>query len=105
MPGMKFMMYFMPIMMLFIFNSFSAALNYYYFISGLIGILTTIILRKTTNEPKLLAILEANKAKIKQQKGNKGTQGGLMAKLEALQKEQERLQKERQDRMNRMNKK
>ena len=100
MPGMKIMMYLMPIMFIFIFNSYSSGLNYYYFISGLIGILTTIILRKTTNEPKLLAILEANKAKIKQQKGNKGTQGGLMAKLEALQKEQERLQKERMDRMN-----
>ena len=100
MPGMKIMMYLMPVMFIFIFNSYSSGLNYYYFISGLIGILTTIILRKTTNEPKLLAILEANKAKIKQQKGNKGTQGGLMAKLEALQKEQERLQKERMDRMN-----
>ena len=66
----------------------------------MISILIMIILRKTTNEPKLLAILEANKIKIKQQKGNKGTQGGLMAKLEALQKEQERLQKERMDRMN-----
>ena len=100
MPGMKIMMYLMPVMFIFIFNSYSSGLNYYYFISGLIGILTTIILRKTTNEPKLLAILEANKTKIKQQKVNKGTQGGLMAKLEALQKEQERLQKERMDRMN-----
>ena len=100
MPGMKIMMYLMPVMFIFIFNSYSSGLNYYYFISGLIGILTTIILRKTTNEPKLLAILEANKAKIKQQKVSKGTQGGLMAKLEALQKEQERLQKERMDRMN-----
>ena len=100
MPGMKIMMYLMPVMFIFIFNSYSSGLNYYYFLSGLIGILTTIILRKTTNEPKLLAILEANKAKIKQQKGNKGTQGGLMAKLETLQKEQERLQKERMERMN-----
>ena len=95
MPGMKIMMYLMPVMFIFIFNSYSSGLNYYYFISGLISILIMIVLRKTTNEPKLLAILEANKAKIKQQKGNKGTQGGLMAKLEALQKEQERLQKER----------
>jgi len=100
MPGMKIMMYLMPVMFIFIFNSYSSGLNYYYFISGLIGILTTIILRKTTNEPKLLAILEANKAKIKQQKVSKGTQGRLMAKLEALQKEQERLQKERMERMN-----
>ena len=105
MPGMKIMMYLMPVMFIFIFNSYSSGLNYYYFISGLISILIMIVLRKTTNEPKLLAILEANKAKIKQQKGNKGTQGGLMAKLEALQKEQERLQRERQERLDRMNKK
>ena len=100
MPGMKIMMYLMPVMFIFIFNSYSSGLNYYYFISGLISILIMIVLRKTTNEPKLLAILEANRAKIKQQKGNKGPQGGLMAKLEALQKEQERLQKERMERMN-----
>ena len=101
MPGMKIMMYLMPVMFIFIFNNYSSGLNYYYFISGLISILIMIVLRKTTNEPKLLAILEANKAKIKQQKtGGKGAQGGLMAKLEALQKEQERLQKERMERMN-----
>ena len=105
MPGMKIMMYLMPVMFIFIFNNYSSGLNYYYFISGLISILIMIVLRKTTDENKLLAILEANKAKIKQQKGNKGTQGGLMAKLEALQKEQERLQRERQERMDRMNKK
>ena len=100
MPGMKIMMYLMPVMFIFIFNNYSSGLNYYYFISGLISILIMIMLRKTTNEPKLLAILEANRAKNKQQKSNKGTQGGLMAKLEALQKEQERLQKERMERMN-----
>ena len=101
MPGMKIMMYLMPVMFIFIFNNYSSGLNYYYFISGLISILIMIVLRKTTNEPKLLAILEANKAKIKQQKtGGRGAQGGLMAKLEALQKEQERLQKERMERMN-----
>ena len=105
MPGMKIMMYLMPVMFIFIFNNYSSGLNYYYFISGLISILIMMVLRKTTNEPKLLAILEANKAKIKQQRGNKGTQGGLMAKLEALQKEQERLQRERQERLDRMNKK
>ena len=100
MPGMKIMMYLMPVMFIFIFNNYSSGLNYYYFISGLISILIMIVLRKTTNEPKLLAILEANKAKNHQQRANKGTQGGLMAKLEALQIEQERLQKERMERMN-----
>ena len=94
MPGMKLMMYIMPVMFIFIFNGYSSGLNYYYFISGLIGILTMVLLRKTTDEKKLLAQLEANKEKKKQKNGGKAG-GGLMAKLEALQNEQERLQQER----------
>ena len=95
MPGMKLMMYIMPVMFIFIFNGYSSGLNYYYFISGLIGILTMVILRKTTDEKKLLAMLEARKEKKSQKNGGKPGGGGLMAKLEALQKEQERLQQER----------
>ena len=38
MPGMKLMMYSMPVSFIFIFNGYSSGLNYYYFISGLIGI-------------------------------------------------------------------
>ena len=94
MPGMKLMMYIMPVMFIFIFNGYSSGLNYYYFISGLIGILTMVILLKTTDEKKLLAMLEARKEKKSQKNGGKPG-GGLMAKLEALQKEQERLQQER----------
>ena len=92
---MKWMMYIMPLMFFFIFNEYASGLGYYYFISGLIGILTMWIMRRMTDEKKLLAQLEANKKAPSQQKAS-----GLMAKLEALQKEQERLQKERQERMN-----
>ena len=63
MPGMKFMMYFMPIMMLFIFNSFSAALNYYYFISLCFTFLQMFIIRKTIDDKKVLQRLEANAKK------------------------------------------
>lgn len=91
MPGMKWMMYLMPVMFLFILNSYPAGLNYYYFISTLISVVTMIVLRKTTNEEKLLAGLEANKAKNKTKK-----KSGFAARLEAMQKEQERMLKERQ---------
>ena len=94
MAAMKWMMYIMPIMFFFIFNEYASGLSYYYFISSLIGILTMWVMRKMTDEKKLLAQLEANKKEPSKQK-----QSGLMAKLEALQKEQERLQKERQERM------
>lgn len=92
--AMKWMMYIMPVMFFFIFNEYASGLSYYYFISGLIGIITMWVMRKMTDEKKLLAQLEANKKAPSARK-----QSGLMAKLEALQKEQERLQKERQERM------
>lgn len=95
MAAMKWMMYIMPVMFFFIFNEYASGLSYYYFISGLIGILTMWIMRRMTDEKKLLAQLEANKKEAKP-----GKTSGLMAKLEALQEEQERLQKERQERMN-----
>lgn len=89
MPGMKWMMYLMPVMFLFILNDYPSGLNYYYFISTLISIITMIVLRRTTNEDKLLAQLEANKAKNKGKK-----KSGFAARLEAMQKEQEKVMKE-----------
>lgn len=91
MAAMKWMMYLMPVMFLFILNDYPSGLNYYYFISTLISVLTMIVLRKTTNEDKLLAELEVKKAKNKNKK-----KSGFAARLEAMQKEQERLMKERE---------
>ncbi len=93
MPGMKFMMYFMPIMMLFWFNKYSSGLSYYYLLANIISILQTwIIQRFVVNEKKLLAQMEANKAKP--QKKSK-----FMQRLEAAQKQQqEQLKKQQQQR-------
>ena len=98
MAAMKWMMYVMPVMFFFIFNEYASGLSYYYFISSLIGILTMWIMRRMTDEKKLLAQLEANK-----KNPSKPRTSSLMEKLEALQKEQERLQRERQERMNKKN--
>ena len=95
MAAMKWMMYIMPVMFFFIFNEYASGLSYYYFISGLLGILTTWAMRHFTDEKKLLAQLEANKKTPQQMKPS-----GLMGKLEALQKEQERIQRERQEILN-----
>ena len=51
---------------------------------------TTIILRKTTDEQKLLAQLEANKKDPKQMK-----KSGFAARLEAMQKQAEEMQRQR----------
>lgn len=95
MAAMKWMMYIMPVMFFFIFNEYASGLSYYYFISSLISILIMWVMRRMTDEKKLLAQLEANKKTPAQMK-----QSGMMAKLAALQKESERLQKERMERMN-----
>ena len=62
MPGMKAMMYMMPLMFLVFFNQYASGLTYYYFISTLITIVQTLIFRYTINEDKLLAKLEARKS-------------------------------------------
>jgi YidC/Oxa1 family membrane protein insertase len=90
MAAMKWMQYLMPVMMLFILNSYPAGLNYYYFISTLVSVVTTIILRRTTDDAKLLAQLESNKKDPK-----KAAKTGFAARLEAMQKQQEELKKRR----------
>ncbi len=49
-------------------NDYPSGLNYYYFISTLISVVPMIILRRTTDEDKLLADLEAKKKDPKQMK-------------------------------------
>ena len=95
MAAMKWMMYLMPVMFIFIFNSYSSGLNYYYFISGLISIIIMMVLRKTTDEAALLAKLEA---RMLANKNNPKKRSGMMEKLAALQKEQERMMREREER-------
>lgn len=63
MPGMKFMIYFMPVMMLLWFNSYASGLSYYYFLSLLITILQTVIMRRMVDEKELLAKVAAAEKK------------------------------------------
>ncbi|MBR5935644.1 MAG: membrane protein insertase YidC [Bacteroidaceae bacterium] len=95
MKMMRWMMYIMPVIFFFSFNNYSSGLCYYYFVSGLIGILTMIWLRRSTDDKAILAKLEAD-YEASRNDPTKRKQGGsgMMARLEALQKEQERLQKQ-----------
>ncbi|MCT4587649.1 MAG: membrane protein insertase YidC [Carboxylicivirga sp.] len=63
MPGMKGMMYMMPIMFMFFFNNYASGLSYYYFISTLITIGQTLLIRRFVDEDALLAKLKANQKK------------------------------------------
>lgn len=90
MPMMKWMMYLMPVMFLFIFNNYAAGLSYYYFVSLLITILQTYIFRWTINDEKLLAKLHEKRKK--NEKAPK--KSGFAARLEKMQREQQAYQRE-----------
>lgn len=99
MKMMKWMMYLMPVIFFFSFNNYSSGLCYYYFISGLVSIITMIYLRRSTDDKKILAKLEAD-YEASRNDPTKRKQGGsnMMARLEAMQKEQERLNSQRGNR-------
>ena len=86
MKAMQYMMLIMPVVFFFMFNNYSSGLCYYFFLSGLTSVLTMWYLRKTTDDAKLLAKLEAYKQK---HKNDPKKTSGLAARLEALQKMQE----------------
>ncbi|MEE1317035.1 MAG: membrane protein insertase YidC, partial [Prevotella sp.] len=103
MKMMQWMMYLMPLMFFFMFNDYSAGLNFYYFISLFFSAALMFILRKTTNEEKLLAKLEA---KYKENEANPNRKmSGLYGRLEEMQRRQEEMERMRQELRNkRMNK-
>ncbi len=92
MKMMQWMMYLMPLMFFFVFNGYSSGLSYYYFVSGLLSIITMWYLRWSTDDKKLLAGLEAYH---EQHKNDPKKVSGLQARLEALQKMQQEQAKRR----------
>ena len=62
-PGMKMMMYMMPVMFMFMLNNFSAGLTYYYFLANILTYLQNIISKRFIDENKVLATLEENRKK------------------------------------------
>ena len=90
MPGMKWMMYLMPLMFLFIFNNYAAGLSYYYFVSLLITIIQTYSFRLIINDEKVRAKLH-EKRKNSDKKPKKS---GFAARLEKMQREQMAYQRE-----------
>ncbi|MGL5683215.1 MAG: membrane protein insertase YidC [Marinifilaceae bacterium] len=63
MKGMQSMMYIMPVMFLFIFNNYSAALSYYYFIATLITIVQTWLIQRSVDDQKILQEIELAKTR------------------------------------------
>lgn len=91
MPGMKWMMYLMPLMFLVFFNNYAAGLSYYYFLSLLITIIQTYVFRHVVSEEKMRAkMVEAAKKPRKK--------SGFMARLEEAQRQQQAALREQQKR-------
>ncbi len=63
MPGMKTMMYMMPLMFLGMFNEYASGLSYYYFLANIFTFAQMYLIRLTINEDKIHAQLQANKKK------------------------------------------
>ena len=102
MKMMQWMMYLMPLMFFFMFNDYSAGLNFYYFISLFFSAAIMWTLRKTTNDEKLLAILEK---RYQENKNNPKKASGLMARMQALQELQRQQQEEMQRKQAELNEK
>jgi YidC/Oxa1 family membrane protein insertase len=62
-PGMKMMMYMMPVMFMLMLNNFSSGLTYYYFLANILTYLQNIISKRFIDANKVLATLEENKKK------------------------------------------
>ncbi len=97
MKMMQWMMYLMPVMFFFMFNDYSAGLNFYYFISLFFSAAIMWALRKTTNDARLPEILEA---KYKENQNNPKKTSGLAARLEAMQRQAAEIQKMQQQQRN-----
>lgn len=83
MPGMKTMMYIMPVMFMFIFNNFSSGLTYYYFLANLITLGQNALFRQFIDEEALLKKLHSKKSK----NGDKKKKTGFRARMEEMAKQ------------------
>lgn len=89
MPGMKWMVYLMPVFFLVFFNNYAAGLSYYYFLSLLITIIQTYAFRYIIKEEDVRKAM-AESAKKPRKKS------GFMARLEEMQRQQQAMLREQQ---------
>ncbi len=87
---MKSMSYIMPVVFLFVMNSFSAGLSFYYFVSNLVTFAQQAIIKRFVDEDKIMAIMEENKKKSVSGTGKKSK---FMSKLEEAMKASEEARK------------
>jgi len=87
---MKMMGYITPLVFLFMFNSFSSGLSFYYFVSNLITFAQQAIIKRFVDEDKIKAIMDENKKKAATGTGKKSK---FMSRLEEAMKANEEIKK------------
>ena len=85
MPGMKTMMYIMPVMFMFSLNNFSSGLTYYYFLANVITIGQNLLFKRFIDEDKIMK-------KIASKQNKPAKKSKFAARLEAIQKQQQQQQ-------------
>ncbi|MES2513408.1 MAG: membrane protein insertase YidC [Bacteroidota bacterium] len=84
MPGMKYMMYLMPVIFLAVMNKYAAGLSWYYFLANVITFLQTWLMKKFIDDGKIREELLANMKKPEKK-------SGFQAKLEEMAKQRQQL--------------
>jgi YidC/Oxa1 family membrane protein insertase len=85
-PMMKYMPYFFPVIMLFIFNKLPSALTWYYTVSNVITLLLQFVIQTyIIDHDKILVQIEENRKKPKKT-------GGWAEKMQQMQEQQKRMQ-------------
>jgi YidC/Oxa1 family membrane protein insertase len=88
MPGMKFMMYFMPVIFLAVMNKYAAGLSWYYFLANMITFLQNWLMKKIISDDSIRAKIEANMKKP-------AKVSGFQKRLEEMQRQQKQKQLKR----------
>ncbi len=94
MPGMKWMMYLMPVFFMIFFNNYASGLSLYYFLSLLITIIQTYCFRFIIKEEDVRKRMAENARKPRKK-------SGFMARLEEMQRQQQQMLKEQQKKQRR----
>jgi YidC/Oxa1 family membrane protein insertase len=89
---MKSMSYMMPVIFMFMLNSFSAGLSFYYFVSNLVTFAQQAIIKRFVDEDKIKAVMEDHKKKMLAG-GGTGKKSSFMSKLEQAMKASEEARK------------
>jgi len=87
---MKTMSLFMPIIFMFVLNSFAAGLSFYYFVANLVTFAQQAIIKRFVDEDKIKAVMEEHKKKIMSGDGKKSK---FMTKLQEAMKASEEARK------------